>query len=197
MQIVTIAIHGINPIMMHNVRLANPLEPIVQEIKAVSGKRKKTIEDHKELARLEFMGGLYYDEKVGPFIPGVAFHKALVMAARAQKLGTKVNSAVVVSTLKARLEYDGPRTPEELWDAGFYDQRMVTVDRARTLRTRPMFDDWSAEFELLYSPSDFDERTFSEIVARSGRVGLLDYRPVYGTFKPRIVSTKTLSEAAE
>jgi hypothetical protein len=71
---------------------------------------------------------------------------------------------------------------------------MVTVDRAKTLRTRPMFDDWSAEFEVVYSPSDFDERTMDEILVRAGRVGLLDYRPHYGTFEAKITGVRALEK---
>lgn len=191
MNLVTVRIEGINPLLMHNVRLANPLEPIVQQIKGLSSKRKKTVEDIRDLSRMEFEGGLYWDEKLGPYIPGQAYHKTLVNAAKAQRLGTKVNSGIIVSTLKAKLLYDGPRDVQGLWDDGFYDQRMVTVDRSRTLRTRPCFNEWAAEFELLYSPNDFDDRTFDQILEASGRIGLLDYRPHYGTFQSTIKAKKS------
>lgn len=196
MNLVTVKIEGINPLLMHNVRLANPLEAIVQEMKTLASKRKKTVEDIRELSRMEFEGGLYLDTKLGPYIPGQAFHKTLVNAAKAQRLGSKVNTALIVTTLKAPLEYDGPRDVEGLWAAGFYDQRMVTVDRKRLMRTRPCFQEWAAEFEILYSPSDFDDRTMQAIFEAAGRVGLLDYRPHYGTFKTTIVPSKKERKAA-
>lgn len=196
MNLVTATITGINPLLMHNVRLANPLEPIVQEIKVLSSKRKKTVEDIRELSRLEFEGGMYHDTKLGPYIPGQAFHKTLVTAAKAQRLGTKVNAGLIVATLKGTLEYDGPREIQELWDAGFYDQRMVTVERSRTLRTRPKFEAWSASFEVMYSPSDFDDRTLTQIFEAAGRVGILDYRPHYGTFNCRVTTAKAQQRKA-
>lgn len=195
MNIAKIRVTGVNPLLMHNIRLANPLELIVQEIKTLSSKRKRTLEDHTALARLEFEGGLYID-KQGPYIPGVAFHAALVSAGKVDRLGSKIKNSIVCSTLRAPLIYDGPRDVEGLWKAGFYDQRMVAVERARTLRTRPMFENWSAEFEIVYAPSDFDDRTIKEIVTRSGRVGLLDYRPVYGTFTAKIKSISAYEAAA-
>lgn len=190
MNLVTVTIEGINPLLMHNVRLANPLEPIVQQIKTVSGKRKKTVDDIRELARLEFEGGLYFDEKTGPYIPGTAYHKTIVSAAKVHRLGTKVNAGLIITTLKAPLKYKGPRDIQGLWDAGFYDQRMVSVERAKTLRTRPKFEEWSAQFEMMYSPSDFDDRTLHSLLDQAGRVGLLDYRPHYGTFTTKIGATR-------
>lgn len=196
MNLVTVTCEGINPLLMHNVRLANPLEPIVQKIKSVSGKRKKTIEDIGDLARLEFEGGLYIDEKLGPYIPGTAYHKTLVSAAKVHRLGTKVNASIIVSTLKAPLRYKGPRDVQGLWDAGFYDQRMVSVERAKTLRTRPKFEVWSVDFELMYSPSDFDDRTLHALLDQAGRIGMLDYRPHYGTFKTTIGETRGMTKVA-
>ena len=47
--------------MMHNARLANPLDPLVQEIKKLTGKRKKTEDDLLQIARLEWEGGFYFN----------------------------------------------------------------------------------------------------------------------------------------
>lgn len=58
----TLTLTGVTPLLVHNARLADPLDPIVRQTKPISGKRSKTEEDHLELARLEFIGGLYYDQ---------------------------------------------------------------------------------------------------------------------------------------
>ena len=59
---------GLVPLILHNARLADPLDPISKAMKTVSSKRKKTDADFEELARLEFEGGLYMvdDEPVIP-----------------------------------------------------------------------------------------------------------------------------------
>ena len=46
---------GIAPLLMHNGALANPLNPLVKEMKAITGLRKKTDEHHLELQRLEIV----------------------------------------------------------------------------------------------------------------------------------------------
>src|SRR5262249_49765792 len=52
------AASGGSPLVMHNERLADPLDPFARDIAKVSKKRNKTEADHLEIARLEFLGGM-------------------------------------------------------------------------------------------------------------------------------------------
>ncbi len=52
MKTATYTIRGTTPMLMHSERLANPFDPLTKEIKAISGKRKKTEDDLLEMARL-------------------------------------------------------------------------------------------------------------------------------------------------
>ena len=65
-----ITITGTAPLLMHNGRLANPLDPSTQALKSLTSKRKKTDDDLFDIARAEFLGGLYIDPDVGPYVPG-------------------------------------------------------------------------------------------------------------------------------
>ena len=60
---------GGSPLVMHNERLADPLDEYVRDIAKLSRKRQKTEADHLEIARLEFLGGLYLN---GDGVPSVA-----------------------------------------------------------------------------------------------------------------------------
>lgn len=82
-------------------------------LKSVSGKRKKTEADHEEMARIEFVAGLYMNED-GPVIPARLLEAAVVEGARKSKLGKKVQAGVIVEK-HATLIYDGPRTAKELF----------------------------------------------------------------------------------
>ena len=62
-----ITITGTAELLMHNARLANPLDSAAKAMKAISSKRVKTDEDHAEMARLEHFGSLYYDSEIGPY----------------------------------------------------------------------------------------------------------------------------------
>src|SRR3546814_19161856 len=64
---------GKSPLMMHPDRLANPQNPATKAHKELTGKRKKTDDDHLAIAKSEFIAGAYWDEKEGFYIPGQNF----------------------------------------------------------------------------------------------------------------------------
>ena len=80
-------IQGVVPLILHNGQLVNPLNPISKEMKKISSKRAKTESDYEELARLEFMGSLYLNEKKEPVIPGECIEATLINAAKKSKKG--------------------------------------------------------------------------------------------------------------
>ncbi len=63
---------SVSPLVMHNGELANPFNEFTQKIKKISSKRGKTEADMKEMARLEFHGGLYTTNGF-VIIPGICF----------------------------------------------------------------------------------------------------------------------------
>lgn len=70
------------------------------------------------------------------------------------------------------------------------DTRPVVVQRARILRSRPVFDEWSLKFNILvYDKATWGPGTLRRILASAGDYqGLLDFRPLFGTFE--VVSMK-------
>lgn len=199
MKLMTVRYTGTKELLMHNERLANPLDPIVQEMKAVTARRKKTDADYAELAEIEFRGGLYFDEKLGPVIPDRVIRASLIEAARKLRLGKDITENVLLLEMSSKLEYDGPRTVAGLWQKKFYDQRMVGNQKVRVLRTRPKFPaGWSVLVQLQFDDDALDERNLETVLKRSENLGLCDYRPLYGTFSTKIegVSSLDLQRAA-
>lgn len=182
MESIKIGVIGTSPLLMHSDRLANPLGALTKEIKTYTGKRKKTEEDHLEIARLEWMGGMYYDAKIGPYVPARNLKALLIEAAKKTKDGPKVRSGCVILEDKLRLEYDGPRDQEGLWkDGRFTDMRTVGVQSSRTMRCRPVFTEWSLEFTVVYDPAVVDPAEIIRFAETGGRlVGVGDYRPACG-----------------
>lgn len=179
-----ITLEGTAPLIMHNVRLADPLDPIARQMKTITGKRKKTEADHEEIAHLEFMGGLYYDDEVGPYLPGENVQRCLVDAARITKAGVQVTRGVFVTSMVNPLAYGGPRNPEELWaDDRFRLTRPVVVQRSKTMRTRPIFIRWAADVEGELDDEVLNLSELEQIAGTAGRmIGLGDWRPRYGRF---------------
>jgi hypothetical protein len=167
---------------MHGDRFANPLDSATKQHKVLTGKRKKLDEDHAEIARSEWMGGLYFDDQDGPYLPGPNVKAALVGAAKIQKLGSAFKRAVLVLDDRCPLEYSGPRTPEALFaDSRFVDARSVVVGTSRLMRYRPKFSGWTAKVQIMFSPEMIEEADIIRAAENAGLfVGVGDYRPEKG-----------------
>lgn len=154
-------------------------------MKLISGKRKKTDADLEELAKLEFIGGLYYSDNPGVILPAEVIEATINGGARKFKEGISAKAGIVVMN-HAKLEFpDSNLTPQELWEKKEYRfQKMVTVARARILRTRPIFDEWAAEIEVTYEDTVCDGSQVYKWLKKAGEVvGLCDWRPRYGRFQ--------------
>lgn len=188
-----ITITGTAPMLMHNGRLADPLDPATRALKALTAKRKKTDDDLIDIARAEFLGGLYIDPDVGPYVPGENIERAILDAAKLTKNGMNVKRGLFIETDVNPIAYHGPRTAEALWeDENFRLIRTVRNQQNRVSRCRPMFTDWRTSAEGTLDESVLDFRTLSAIVESAGLyIGLGDWRPRYGRF------TADLEKAAE
>jgi hypothetical protein len=180
----TIALTGTAPLLMHNSRLADKLDPITREKAAVSAKRKKTDEDDLLLSRLEWTGGLYFDAEVGPYLPGDNIFKALIEAARKSKDGKRVEQGLFITTDINPLIYQGPRTIDSLWeDENYVFRRTVKQQMSRITRTRPIFRDWYTEVEGAYDPTVLNLSDVESFADTAGAyIGVGDWRPRYGRF---------------
>lgn len=183
-----VEIRGTSPLLMHSDVLVNPLAKETKEIRAYTGKRKKTEEDLATIAYLEWRGGLYFSEKVGVYIPGQNVHSCLVEAAKNTKSGKKAKSGLFVSGVNGeeqmKLLYEGPTTLEDLWAQGFYDARSVRIGTGKLMRYRPIFREWGLKFRVILSPEILERNEVETMIEFAGDfVGLCDYRPRFGRFQ--------------
>jgi hypothetical protein len=176
-------IQGISPLMPKNGQTADPLNAFALQMKKVSGKRNKTEADHEEMSRIEFFGSLYVDDKGHPCVPGENIEAMFKAAAKKIKKGQQAKSGIM-SDGNWPILYNGPKNAEALWkDKNFIDRRGVVVQRARVMRTHPIFKDWGLEFDLTFDDELLDEADVDAIIDISGRlIGLCDYRPKFGRF---------------
>lgn len=182
-QIQNYKLTGVSPLILHNGDLANPLNPIVKSQKKISGKRGKTEADLEELARLEFHGSLYTNGNGEIVLPAEVIEATINGGARKFKEGLVAKSGMVIMN-HSKLIFDGPQDPVEMWkDGRFTFQKMVVVSRARILRTRPKFDDWSVEIEVTFEDTVCEESQIYKWIVKAGElVGCCDWRPRYGRF---------------
>lgn len=172
---------------MHNGQTADPLNKFSKEIKRISSRRSKVDADYEELARLEWMAGLYVENgKI--VIPGMVMEATTREGAKVRKLGKVIQGGVFIYD-SAILEFPDKDKPlEKLWENENHRlTAKVKVGQSSVMRTRPKFDDWSAEFVVEYDESLIDEKTLIEVLEISGTKGLCDWRPRYGRFIVEIV----------
>ena len=190
---------GTRPLVMHWGRLADPTHPIVKDIKKITGKRKKTDEDHLELQRLEFQGGLYHvqtsPKRVTVCLFADAIEATIAKGATCLKKGKLVKESIICEEPWYALEYDGPKTVKGLFENDKFRLTCgVRVGTSRVMRTRPVFPEWAVEFSLEVDgigPADMEE-----IMHYAGRKGTCDFRPRYGRFVSELLSCEELSPLA-
>lgn len=184
METLSFRIEGICPLIVHNARLSDPLDYWTQQVAEISSKRKKTVADHEELARREFMGSLYLNEDKVPVIPSANLERLFRDAAAKSKEGRTVQAGMIVMD-DAPILYKGPKDPDEMWaNERFHCRASVKVGQQRVMRTRPWFQEWAIEFDVAIDETVVALNRVPEFLKLAGRVvGLGDWRPRHGRFE--------------
>lgn len=175
---------GISPLIMHSCKCVNPLHPISKEMKKYTSKKKKTEDDLLKIADLEWESGVYWLDDIGLYIPSENVEATLINGGKANKKGTDIQKYVNITDPIIPFFYGENLTKKELIsDYRYRDTRIMTVQRARIVRTRPRFNQWYIVFNLSYNEEKIDLDTIMNAMSYAGSyVGLCDSRPKYGKF---------------
>jgi hypothetical protein len=184
---VNLTMHGVAPLLMHAPTLVDPLHPLTRQMADLTAKKQaqRTTADWEAICRTDHRAGLYYDDDLGPVIPTIMIKKAMQEAGGRWKLGAKVKRGVIFTERIVRLDYDGPRDIDGLYDAGFVDHRPVKnggMNAGRVLRSRPCFDAWSIDTSFKLDPHELGLDDLGKILERAQVYGIGDYRPEFGLF---------------
>lgn len=182
---------GTRPLLVHNVRLADPLDEWAKKLKTISGKKMKSDDDHFNMGRLEFFGGLYYDPEGGPYLPAEYLWTSIIGAARQSRKGKDIERAVSMSEDRMPIQYEGPRDIDSLWNEGkgrFVDRRMAGVQGKKIARTRPRFPiGWKVETIFLLNLAGINIEDFQRYAELAGETeGMGDYRRFFGRFEAEV-----------
>lgn len=178
---------GIAPLIMHNNQCVDPRNYYAKLIKEISSKRAKTEADLDRLAELEFFAGLYlYNDAV--VLPTRMLLAAFISGAKKIKAGPVAKAGCFFSN-HATLEYEGSKVIEELWkDSTHVLTSVVKIGTASVLRTRPIFETWSVDIEMLYDPEIINKQTVMTAWDKAGQLcGFGDWRPQFGRFAVEMV----------
>lgn len=189
---VQIKLQGVSPLLCHNGQTADPRNTYAKAMKAVSSKRKKTDADYDELARLEWLAGLYRIDG-DLVIPDYVIESAMIKGAMKSKRGPQAKCGLFF-TEHSSLEFDGKPaaitddTLSEMFASGQFTHTIgVKVGMAKVMRTRPVFRNWSITITAQYDPDVLNMRDVEEIAIDAGKlVGIGDWRPKHGRFNAEV-----------
>lgn len=197
---VFIRIDGVTQLILHNIRLSDPIDQFKVAIEEITKKKTKTTADQIEIAKLEFMGGLYTGH--GPLagrviMPAPVLHRCFVSAAKASREGKSMERALLITTQEFPLRFPGEKKSlEQLWDdENHHFRAAVRVKANRVMRMRPRFPEWrvDAEFELVEQMMNFG--VLKDIIVRAGvSEGLCDHRTKGSGRFNAIVSTTPIAD---
>lgn len=204
---VQICLQGVSPLLCHNGQTADPRNTYAKAMKAVSSKRKKTDADYDEMARLEWLAGLYRFKVVTKdnpdsavedlVIPDYVIESTIIGGAKKSKRGPQAKCGLFF-TDHAPLYFTGKpdkindETLAEMFASGDFTHTIgVKVGMAKVMRTRPIFRNWSLKALCQYDPDVLNLRDIEEIASDAGKlVGLGDWRPKHGRFEAEVVPVK-------
>lgn len=187
METLKLKLTGVAPLLMHNGRLADQLDPITKALKsAAKSASKGTDAGQESMARLEYVGSLYMRDDGSLYLPAPAVERALRDGSVGVQKGMKKGfAAAVIVNDDADFTFKGTqgKTADALYDAGHVLRVGVKVTTSRIMRTRPMFKNWAATVAVEYVPSLVNRATVLAAAEYAGQVvGLGDWRPRFGRF---------------
>lgn len=188
-----VILNGTSPLIEHSPKCVNPLHPIAKEMSKYTSKRKKTEEDYQIISDLEWEAGVYWDNNIGLVVPYDCLFATIIGGAKINKNGSTVAKyvhgieALVPLDIGEIQDYDKLKN-----DFRFRDVRSVCVKTSRVIRTRPRFNTWSCEFDILYEEDKIDIDTIALALENAGNyVGLCEMRDKgYGRFAASITEVE-------
>lgn len=193
---VQIDVVGTSPLMVCNEQTADRLNPMAKSIAELTAKRKRSDEEELEMRRRKWLASLYFDEKLGPYLPALMLWRSIQDAARRTKEGMTIERGLFIGNGRLPLQYKGPRDLETMWDDGrFVDARTAVASGRRIVAVRGIFPDWAVSAEMSVDTNELNVSDLGRFVTLAGKsVGVGTYRKMFGRYLGEV---KTLVAAVE
>jgi hypothetical protein len=190
---IQVVITGRTPLVLHNVRLADPLDPYARAIAQITAKGKdQTDADRVEVGKLEWEGSLYSEPGEPLTIPSWNVVACFRDGGKATKKGSTIVRALtpteVVCPVDVGSSNGAKMTKENTWRAS---ARNGGMGRGTIFRTRPRFRDWSLVFSGWLEEEELSFRDLKTAVERAGvLLGLGDANKLgYGRFEAKVTQS--------
>ena len=171
---------GIRPIILHNGRTADPLDPWAKKLKSISAKRKKTEEDHELMGEIEFEAGLYWSDALGVYMPVDNLQRMFLDACKKIRMGRESIGIMVNAEYGCPIIFPNHKNLKKLKaDPEARIRKIVGLAGVKVVRTRPLVQTgWTMTIPVELDADIIDRDTFEQIAEIAGhRIGLGDWRP--------------------
>lgn len=152
-----VKIEGVTPMIIDNGQTANPLNSYAKKLKELTGKRNKSEEDIEKLLMVQWEAGLYWNDKIGLYMPNENMSAGFYKAAKKNKLGKSCSAVTFTDPLgfpiitKNHTDFQALKAdPENKL------QKIVVIQKAKTLSCRPIFKEWKMNFELEFENAEIN-----------------------------------------
>ena len=180
---------GTIPLLIHNEQLSVPLNKYTIALAALTSKRKKTLDDHWEISRLEWEAGLYLHEGIVQ-LPARMIRACIIAGAKMHKNGTKLKEGAIPLHDHFPLEYGSPilkttntngTIPDPAFDKHwkqYAEQSSVKVGQSWVMRTRPKFNRWIVKVAFVFDENHITRAEMIQAAENAGTYkGLGSARP--------------------
>lgn len=176
------------PLLLNNPQTVDRFNAFAKRIRTINDKKtRRTDDDYLELRQLEITSKLYFDDKIGVYVPGSWLMESIATNGfKVAKLSRDtVRGSVFVVSPKMPLDYAGKakvKTPEDVvsnpefhWVAG------LPQGQVRVMKAFPKFTAWSFSSLVEFDDKQVDHSSLKRIVEHAARYnGFGDFRPTFG-----------------
>lgn len=182
-----ITVTSINPLLQNNPQTVDPFNRYSKAKKTITNKRTKTDDDLIELGNLDTESKIFFDDKIGVYIPARWLTEAICTAAFSIiKTGKdKMRGGVFLVDEKIKLHYAGEESVKEISDVvmnpRFRHRMCLPQGKVRIAKDFPIFHDWSFNTLIEFDDTVVDFDGIKRIMERTSKyVGFGDFRPTFG-----------------
>jgi len=192
----TVHLSNLTPLIMSNDTLCDPLNPLTKEFKEISSNRKKEETHHLAMAKIEWLGALYYNDEIGFFMPSKCLLGCFRTAAKKFKMGLMTKAITLDQHIGTPLIGYEKETPDSLWQRSNSKGEKIHIFKCsvvnnggRVISTKPIINKWECTFDLFLNTEIMNEAKLEKIIETAGvEYGIGSLRPglakgAYGKFE--------------
>jgi hypothetical protein len=188
MQQAKVKVTGINPLLQNNPQTVDRFNPYTKRMAQINAKKtRRTDDDYRELQDIEVRSKIYFDDKLGIYVPGSWVSAALAAASfKVAKISkAEVRGSVFMTEDRIRLNYENSNLVKDPDDIVKNPQFRIAMTlkqgQVRVVKAVPIFHKWGFETVIEFDDKTIDPDSIARIIEHSAKYGGFgDFRPTFG-----------------